>query len=387
MSNSDDGQRAEDGLRRERLQGEKSEAEGRLTSGVVHEMNNALNAIIAFADLALQGAGDDERLRDDIGEIRLAAMRAADITRRLLVLSRRQSPKPRTVALNRIVGHAEDLFRRLVGEPAALEVRLAPDAGHVCTAPAHIEEVVVNVALNARDAMLAGGKLLIETTAVRLEAGQPAVFGVIPPGDYAVVRISDAGRETSSEVLIRAFEPFFAAARGRSLGLPALHGIIRQSGGWVRVQSEIGKGSCVEVYLARVADESVSEAEAVEAVQETVLLVDDEDLVRRGMARILSREGYRVLSAPSGAEALNLCRGLGAPLDLLVTDLSMPGMDGRELAARIAEDIPGIKILFITGYSDQAVLCEAALDRGRAIMLKPFSAEELLAKTREILDH
>ena len=368
---------------------QKLEAVGRLAGGVAHDMNNALNAIIAFADLALQGAGDNEPLREDIGEIRLAADRAAGITRRLLAFSRRQVLQPQIVEVNAIVTSVEGMLRRLIGEEIALSLRLAPDAGWVKSDPAQIEQVIINLALNARDAMPEGGQLTIETDVLHLEVEQAGEFDTIAPGDYAVLRIFDSGRGMSPEILAHAFEPFFTTkdlARGSGLGLPVVYGIVKQSGGQIRVHSELGKGTRVEIYLARVAAlaalESVS---AASLAHETVLLVEDEDLVRKVVARILERAGYRVLVAGSGDEAIGLCEHLPSPIDVLLTDVVMPGVGGRELAARMSERFPALKVLFMTGYTDDEFLRRGILDSGQAIMVKPFSPMDLLKKLREIL--
>ena len=368
---------------------QKLEAVGRLAGGVAHDMNNALNAIIAFADLALQEAGDNEGLRDDIGEIRVAADRAAGITRRLLAFSRRQVLQPQVVEVNAIVNNVEDMLRRLVGEQVTLSLRLAPDAGWVKSDPAQIEQVILNLALNARDAMPEGGRLTIDTDVLHLEVEQAGEFDIIAPGDYAVLRIFDSGCGMTSDVLARAFEPFFTTkdmARGSGLGLPVVYGIVKQSGGQIRVHSELGKGTSVEIYLARVAEPALPEsASGSAACDETVLLVEDEELVRKVVARILERAGYRVLVAGNGDEALAICERAPTLIDALVTDVVMPGIGGRELAARVVERFPNLKVLFMTGYTDDEFLRRGILDQGRAVLVKPFSPRDLLRRLREVL--
>ncbi len=317
---------------------QKLEAVGRLAGGVAHDMNNALNAIIAFADLALQAAGDSEGLREDIGEIRLAADRAAGITRRLLAFSRRQILQPQVVEVNAIVTSVEDMLRRLIGDQVTLSLRLAPDAGWVRSDPAQIEQVIINLALNARDAMPEGGRLTVETDVVQLTTEQAGEFDTIAPGDYAVLRIFDSGCGMSSDVLAHAFEPFFTTkdlSRGSGLGLPVVYGIVKQSGGQIRVHSEPGQGTRVEIYLAHVPEPDLPEAATGTATgDETVLLVEDEDLVRKVVSRILERAGYRVLVAASGDEALAMCVRSPTRIDALVTDVVMPGMGGRERGLR-----------------------------------------------------
>jgi two-component system, cell cycle sensor histidine kinase and response regulator CckA len=370
-------------------QTQKLEAVGRLAGGVAHDMNNALNAIIAFADLALKEAGEQEDLRADIGEIRAAADRAAGITRRLLAFSRRQVLQMQVIELNAIVAGVESMLRRLIGDQISLQLRLGPEVGRVKTDPAQIEQVIINLALNARDAMPEGGSLKIETDVLRLDVEESGSFDVISPGDYAVLRISDSGCGMSPEVLAQAFEPFFTTkdlSRGSGLGLPVVYGIVKQSGGQIRVRSEMGKGTCVEVFLARSLVDSRSDLPAANvAGSETVLLAEDEDLVRKVVARILSGAGYRVMVASSGAEALAMSEQVERTIDLLVTDVVMPGMGGKELAARIGGKFPDIKVLFMTGYTDDEVLRRGILDQGRAIILKPFAPEDLLRRIRMVL--
>jgi PAS domain S-box-containing protein len=370
-------------------QTQKLEAVGRLAGGVAHDMNNALNAIIAFADLALQEAGPAEELRADIGEIRAAADRAAGITRRLLAFSRRQVLQLQVIELNTIVASVDNMLRRLIGEHIDLTIRLAPNVGRVKTDPSQIEQVIINLALNARDAMPEGGELCIETDLVRVDVEQLGAFDAISPGDYAVLRISDSGCGMSSEVLAHAFEPFFTTkdlSRGSGLGLPVVYGIVKQTGGQIRVRSDLGKGTLVEVFLACYTRDSRPDLPiATMAGSETVLVVEDEDLVRKVVARILNRAGYRVFVAGGGAEALTVCEEAAGEIDLLLTDVVMPGMGGKELGTRVAGQYPNTKILYMTGYTDDEVLRRGILDEGRSVILKPFSPNDLLRKIRTIL--
>jgi two-component system cell cycle sensor histidine kinase/response regulator CckA len=370
-------------------QTQKLEAVGRLAGGVAHDMNNALNAIIAFSDLALQGVGDNENLRSDITEIRTTADRAAGITRRLLAFSRRQIFQPQVVDLNGVVSSIENMLLRLIGEQISLTLKLEPDVGCVKTDPSQIEQVIINLALNARDAMPEGGILSIETDVLRLDTDEPSVFDTIIPGEYAILRIFDSGCGMSPDVLTHAFEPFFTTkdmTHSSGLGLPVVYGIVKQSGGQIRVRSEAGKGTCVEIFLAKVSAVLRTESSIGSmAGSETILLVEDEGLVRKVVARILEKAGYRVFAASSGMEALAICDEVAKPIDALVTDVIMPGIGGKELATRIASRFPDIKILFMTGYTEDDILCNGILNQGRGIMLKPFSPEALLRKLREIL--
>jgi len=370
-------------------QTQKLEAVGRLAGGVAHDMNNALNAIIAFADLALQEAGPSEDLRADIGEIRAAADRAAGITRRLLAFSRRQVLQLQVIELNAIVVSIDNMLRRLIGEQIDLTIRLAPDVGRVKTDPSQIEQVIINLALNARDAMPEGGGLCIETDLVRVDVEQLSAFDAITPGEYAVLRISDSGCGMSPEVLAHAFEPFFTTkdmSRGSGLGLPVVYGIVKQTGGQIRVRSDLGKGTCVEIFLAKYTRDSRADMPiATVAGSETVLVVEDEELVRKVVGRILGRAGYRVFIASDGAEALAICEETGNQIDLLLTDVVMPGLGGKDLATRVAGQYPSMKILYMTGYTDDEVLRRGILDEGRALILKPFTPNDLLRKIRSVL--
>jgi two-component system, cell cycle sensor histidine kinase and response regulator CckA len=377
---------SEDQLR----QTQKLEAVGRLAGGVAHDMNNALNAIIAFADLALQEAGEAEDLSADIREIRTAADRAAGITRRLLAFSRRQVLQLQVIELNAIVASVDNMLRRLIGEHISLELRLKPDVGRVKTDPSQIEQVIINLALNARDAMPSGGELSIETDVVRVSVEQAGVFDAITPGEYAVLRISDSGCGMSPEVLAHAFEPFFTTkdlSRGSGLGLPVVYGIVKQSGGQIRVRSEVGQGTSVEVFLGRYMRDSRSDIPAANVEgSETVLVVEDEDLVRKVVARILTRAGYRVFVASSGAEALAICEEEEGAIDLLLTDVVMPSMGGKELGMRVTAQYPRMKILYMTGYTDDDVLRRGILDEGRALILKPFAPDDLLRRIRAVFN-
>jgi PAS domain S-box-containing protein len=370
-------------------QTQKLEAVGRLAGGVAHDMNNALNAIIAFADLALQEAGDDKGLCDDIGEIRVAADRAAGITRRLLAFSRRQVLQPQVIQVNTIISNVEAMLRRLMGDGIALSVQLAPNTGWVTSDPAQIEQAVINLALNARDAMPSGGTLSIATDVCCVQREELASGDPVAPGDYAVIRISDSGCGMSQEVLAHVFEPFFttkALARGSGLGLPVVYGIVKQSGGQIRIQSETGKGTRVEVLLARaLPPDTVETIRDGEVTHATVLLVEDEDVVRKVVARILEGAGYRVLVASGGAEALALCERTPTPIDALVSDVVMPGMSGKELADHLVRRWPNLKVLLMTGYTDDECLRRGILDEGRAMVLKPFSPRDLLHAVRDLL--
>lgn len=374
----------------ERLrQAQKLEAVGRLAGGVAHDMNNALNAIIAFADLALQAAGSDGGLQADIGEIRAAAGRAAGVTARLLAFSRRQVLQPQVVEINAIVSKVEATVRRLLGEGVAFFLRLNAEAGWVRSDPAQIEQVIINLAVNAQEAMLGGGRLTIETDRVRVEKDQTWAADTILAGDYAVIRISDSGSGMPSEVLEHAFEPFFTTkgiGRGSGLGLPVVYGIVKQSGGHIRIHSEPGRGTLFEVFLAHTSEPDVALGlPATPAGNTTVLLVEDEDAVRKVVARVLDRAGYRVLLAANASEALALYEQATVPIAALVSDVVMPGMGGKQLADALATRCPSLKVLLMTGYTDDEILRRGDVDEGRAMIVKPFSPRDLLHSLREVL--
>lgn len=371
-------------------QTQKLEAVGRLAGGVAHDMNNALNAIIAFADLAAQEADANEGLlRADIGEIRTAASRAAGITRRLLAFSRRQAFQSQRVDLNPIVAGVETMLQRLLGDKITLVMALAAEAMQVDTDPAQLEQVIINLALNALDAMPDGGVLRIDTRGESVAQALQGAVEVIEPGTYAVLRVSDSGCGMSAETLAHAFEPFFTTkdmCRRSGLGLPVVYGIVKQSGGRIRIRSEIGQGTAVEIFLARVPSEAPTATRpGSTAGSETVLVVEDEELVRKVVARVLRRAGYRVHLAGETGQALAIFQELDGAVDLLLTDVVMPALGGKELAARVATRYPAVKILYMTGYTDDDQLRRGILDQGHALIMKPFSPDDLLRRIRSIL--
>ena len=374
-------------------QAQKLEAVGRLAGGVAHDMNNALNAIIAFAELANQSAGEQVTLREDIAEIRQAAERAAGITRRLLAFSRRQVMQPRVMELNSVISGVENMLRRLLGETVTLSSRLTLNMGVIKADPAQIEQVVLNLAVNARDAMPDGGSLVIETEIASVESDKAGSFDGIIPGEFVVLRVKDSGCGMPPDILRHAFEPFFTTkdmGQGSGLGLPVVYGIVKQSGGYVNLVSVVGQGTMVEIYLPKLIDSgSKTERPSMMAKpsqpRETILLAEDESLVRRVVARILERAGYRVFSVANGQEALAICDGIEGGIDVLVSDVVMPGIGGKELATRMLAKWPDLKVLFMTGYTDDEILRKGILDQSRALILKPFAPEDFLRRLQEIL--
>ncbi len=375
-------------LERELHQAQKMEAVGRLAGGVAHDFNNLLTAIITMSELALSEPLPD-LLGEDLRHIHEAAVRGSNLTRQLLAFSRRQVLRPTLTDLNAVITELSKMLRRLIGEDIELELRL--DAGLDATRvdAAQMEQVIVNLALNAREAMPRGGRLTIET----VNATSEGLPGSPPAGEYVRLAMTDSGHGMEPAVLARLFEPFFSTRgrTGRGLGLSTAYGIVRQSQGHIFARSEPGRGTTFEIFLPRAvrAAPAVSrngDASAAPGGTETVLLVEDDDAVRRVAKRILSSWGYRVLAAADAADALRLCVEHSDAIDLLLTDVVMPQMGGRELAERAVEICPGIRVLFMSGYTDDAVVRHGVYDGLSAFLQKPFTAEALARKVREVLE-
>lgn|GEM_PF-1275790 len=376
------------------MQSQRMEAIAKVAGGVAHEVNNMMTVINGFSGFLLESLPPGDARITDVAEIRKAADRAAGVTRQLLAYSRQQVLRPQPLELSRLVQSYAAVIERIVGSGITVRYRLADGVPPVRADPAQLEEVLVNLALNARDAMPDGGELTIETAAVALEGqavgpGRPA----IPPGRYARITVSDTGRGMDAETRARAFEPFFTTKRpgeGTGLGLAMVYGIVKQSGGFVWCYSEPGQGTAFKIYLPEHPGpaEPPEPAPAMEAVpggNETILLVDDEDAVRRMAARTLTARGYRVVEATSAVEALADEPGWG-PIDLVVTDVVMAGMGGRELAVELARRRPGVRLLYISGYTDDEATRRGLLDAGAPFLQKPFEAETLARRVRQVLD-
>jgi PAS domain S-box-containing protein len=383
-------QRLEEQLR----MAQRLEAVGRLAGGVAHDFNNLLSVIINCASFASEGLGEDHPVRADIVEIQRAGERAATLTRQLLAFSRKQLLEPEVLCLNRVVSGIDSMLRRLLGEDIEVEVRLAEDLGNAVADPGQLEQVIVNLAVNARDAMPQGGKLTIETTNVDLDDEFARQHVSVKPGPFVMLSVTDSGAGMDAETQAHLFEPFFTTkekGKGTGLGLSTVYGIVKQSGGNIWVYSEPGRGTTLKVYLPQVDAPAVDvrkrPATVLAAGSETVLLVEDDDAVRRLAERVLRGAGYHVLTAPSGTEALVLYeQQQGRAVDLLLTDVVMPQMGGRELAEHLARKSPRLKVLYMSGYADGALTHRGVLDPGTRIVGKPFSATELTRKVREVLD-
>jgi two-component system cell cycle sensor histidine kinase/response regulator CckA len=377
--------RAEEQLRH----AQKLEAVGRLAGGVAHDFNNVLAVILGHVGLLAAGLPEGDPVAARLDPIREAAEHAAALTRQLLAFSRKQVMQPRILNLNRVVEQTRGMLARLLGEDVELVTTLSADLGNILADPALIEQVIINLAVNARDAMPNGGVLKIETESAIIKGSDDAA---LPPGKYALLRVADNGVGMDPETRSRAFEPFFttkAPGKGTGLGLSMAYGVVAQSGGSIRVDSETGKGTTFSVYLPcasapRALTPSPSRAYVVRGAGETVLIAEDEAPLREVLKSTLEHAGYNVLDAGSGTDALDLCSRHEGPVHLLLSDVIMPAMDGPELARRLRGSRPGLRVLFMSGYTDER-LAEHELSQGTHLK-KPFSPEVLTATVRAVLD-
>jgi signal transduction histidine kinase/CheY-like chemotaxis protein len=375
-------------------QSQRMEALGRLAGGVAHDFNNLLGVITGYGELLGRNLQDDTRLTRYVGDILKAAERAGGLARQLLAFSRKQVLQPRVLDLNAVVADTEKLLRRLIGEDVMLVTVLEDPLGRVKADPGQIEQVLMNLAVNARDAMPRGGRLTIETANVDLDAAFVRLRPGVEPGPYVMIAVSDTGHGIKQETLGHVFEPFFttkAAGKGTGLGLATVHGIVKQSGGHVWVYSEPEHGATFKVYLPRTRDTAPpplteKTEHAMPQGAETVLLVEDETGLRELVRECLEGSGYRVLEARQAGHALEIAEDYAGPIHLLVTDVVMPGMSGRELAERLALPQPGMKVLYMSGYTDDAVVLHGVLAEEMAFLQKPFTINALARKVRALLD-
>ncbi|HYL20544.1 MAG TPA: ATP-binding protein, partial [Gemmatimonadales bacterium] len=380
-------------LERQLLQAQKMEAVGRLAGGVAHDFNNVLTAILGYAGLLLDGLPTLSPLRPDLEEIRKAADRAAGLTRQLLAFSRKQVLEMRALDLNELVADMDKLLRRLLGEDIDVVTNLDRTLGAVRADAAQLEQVVVNLAVNSRDAMPEGGTLMIETRNADLDDSYAGEHVPVRPGRYVMLAVSDTGTGMSAETMSHVFEPFFTtkeAGKGTGLGLSTVYGIVKQSGGYVWCYSEPGHGTTFKVYLPRV-DEPIARL-PIRAVagpphgSETVLVVEDEPGLRALTRRVLEKHGYTVLEARTADAASALVRDHAGPIHLLLADVVLPGASGRTLADELLARRADLKVLFMSGYTEDAIVHRGVLAANTAFIHKPFSAEALAAKVREVLD-
>jgi nitrogen-specific signal transduction histidine kinase len=377
----------------ERLrQSQKMEAVGTLAGGIAHDFNNLLTVISGYSELVRGQLGPESRLLTEVDEIQKASERAASLTRQLLAFSRKQMLRPQSISLNRVISGTEPMLSRLIGEHISLRLALDPGVRMVKADPGQIEQVILNLAVNARDAMPRGGRLTIETREVELDEMNAQHHGVAKPGSYVLLAVTDTGQGMDKETLSHLFEPFFTTkhmGRGTGLGLSTVYGIVRQSGGYISAYSEPGMGSTFEIHfpvLKEVLDHASPETElASSSGTETILLVEDDASLRKMVHEALSRYGYRILEAGDGDEALTVARSYAGPVHLLLTDLVMPGMNGKELARRLRRARPGLKCLFVSGYAQSDVF-RPRITRSADFLQKPFTAETLARKVRQVLD-
>ncbi len=369
---------------------QRMEAVGRLAGGVAHDFNNLLTVILSYTQLAKASIGRDDPLRGDLGEIERAAQRAESLTRQLLAFSRRQVLRPERVSLNDLVGGLSKMLQRLIGEHVELSVDVSPQLFDVQADRGQVEQVIMNLVLNARDAMPGGGRVKITAGSVTLDGARAEALQ-ISDGPYAELSVIDTGHGMEDATRARIFEPFFTTkpvGKGTGLGLSMVYGLVKQSGGAVIVESEPGKGATFRVYLPRYKGESVESPRpaSVHAApgSETILFVEDEGALRSAASRMLSSTGYQVITAADAFEALRLVEEHGPRIRLVVTDVVMPGMNGRELADRLARLCPDLKVLFTSGYTDETIAEHDVL--GRAFLPKPYEMRALTASVRRLLD-
>ena len=384
-------------LEQQLRQSQKMEAVGRLAGGIAHDFNNLLMVISGYSEFLLERLGGEPHLRGPAQEIASASERASSLTRQLLAFSRKQMLAPRIVNLNDIATENLKMLTRMIGEDIDLVMTPGKSLWSVRADAGQIEQVIMNLAVNARDAMPSGGKLTIETANITLDEEYARVHAPLNAGDYVMVSISDTGAGMDAETQSHIFEPFFTTkgTKGTGLGLSTVYGIIKQSGGYIWVYSEVGRGTTFKIYLPRVP--SIEEPamhtiaapalfQKVEPGTETILLVEDEANLRYLARQYLEKQGYRVIEAADGAVAMQIAVAHEGVIHLLLTDVIMPGMNGRELAQRISEIRPNVKVLYMSGYTENVIGQDGTLDAGVRLLQKPFNLRDLKSKVREVLD-
>jgi len=389
-------QEEQEKLQNQLYQAQKMESIGRLAGGVAHDLNNLLSPILGFSEMLLDGVSSNDPRREPTEEIFNAGKRAQMLVRQLLAFSRKQPLQFKSINLNDIIKGFEKLLRRTLREDIGIKMRLSPDIPLTKGDPGQLEQVIMNVAVNAQDAMPKGGQLIVGTARVELDEFYAKLKKGVAPGSYLKLAISDTGCGMHSETLEQIFEPFYTTketGKGTGLGLSTAYGIIKQHGGNIWAYSEPDRGTTIKVYLpisAEVADEAVSSTSKkgrVSKGSETILLVEDNQQVRHLALMVLERYGYKVLSAGNGQEALSVLANYGSPVHLLLTDVIMPDMNGKELFDRIAESYPDMRVLYMSGYTDDVIAHHGVIDKGVNFIEKPFHIKILAAKVRDVLDN
>ncbi|MEZ4528441.1 MAG: ATP-binding protein, partial [Desulfobacterales bacterium] len=383
-----------DRLNAQLIQARKMESVGRLAGGVAHDYNNMLSVILGYTEMALENLEPGDRLHSDLEEILKAARRSADITRQLLAFSRQQTIEPRMIDLNETVGSMLKMLRRLIGENIELSWHPGENLRPVCMDPTQLDQILVNLCVNARDAISDVGKISIETAAKNFDEDYCADHAGFVQGDFVLLSVSDDGCGMDRATLDKIFEPFFTTketGRGTGLGLATVYGIVRQNSGFVNVYSEPGRGTTFRIYLPRheVAAEQMRKKDSAESDMrgsETILLAEDDQMILRMTAMMLERLGYKVLAAGSPGQAIDLAGEHAGRIHLLITDVIMPDMNGRDLSERIQSLCPGIRVLFMSGYTADVIAHRGVLDKGVNFIHKPFARQELAVRVRDALD-
>ena len=376
------------------LHAQKMEAIGTLAGGIAHDFNNLLAIILSYSHFVSQELKEGDSMRSDIEEIIMAGERGAALIRQLLTFSRKQMLEPKIFKINQVVTNMEKLLRRIIGEDVDLKIVLDPELGLVKADQTQIEQVIMNLVVNARDAMPKGGKLSIETNNVLPDDRYVGLHASVEPGNYVMISVSDTGHGMDSDTKRKIFEPFFTTkeiGKGTGLGLSTVYGIVKQSNGHIWVSSEPGRGATFKIYLPRILEKIKSDTMKQPIQQslqgsETVLLVEDDDSVRKAVRRVLKNAGYHVLEASSGKQAMKVARDHTDVIQLVITDVVMPGMSGRDLAERLAPANPNAKVLYMSGYIDNAIVHHGILDPNTHFIQKPFKPQALLRRVREVLD-
>ena len=378
-------------LEEQLFQSQKMEAIGRLAGGIAHDFNNLLTAIIGYTDIIARDTGVKEKHRSYVEEIKKSAERAATLTQQLLAFSRKQIMQPKVMNLNTMLKNTKNMLQRMIGEDIAFKLTLGDPIGMIKVDPGKIEQVVINLAVNARDAMPNGGSLEIETMNTSLDSSFCALHKGSHPGEYVLLSVHDSGKGIDEETMKHIFEPFFTTkeiGKGTGLGLATVYGIVRQSGGYIDIQSREGSGTTVAIFLPRI-DESPKAADkkemtAVKGKNETVLFVEDDDMVRNMVSAVLKQYGYNVIEAENGSVAITHCER-EQKIDLMITDVVMPGTSGPELVRQISTLQPDMKVLYVSGYTDEAIVHHGVLDENTPFLQKPFTPQKLALKVQELL--